>query len=276
MQQPGDQATEKIRTGGAAQSGDRVVSSGAGPAPVTRPPATPRPGSGPKNPVPQGPSGPGQSPPAEQGRPGARAAKPRQGSAPSPADIQPTMPAQPLPPRPAQPQQQRPVAPPQHVPPAAPPASAPGAPGNNRKRWLIAAGAAAVVLVVVLVAAIVGLSGGGTDNSPEGRVKAAVSEYADALDSGDLTELRAATCGPLHDFYQNIAPDQFAGVHKLSVDQKKVPRVDSVDSVEITGDKAVAQAGVYTDADPNSRTARTFDLQQTPDGWKVCDPPNAG
>ncbi|WP_280332169.1 hypothetical protein [Nocardia wallacei] len=173
---------------------------------------------------------------------------------------------------PQQGQQPRAIAPPQHVPPAA----APGAPGGNRKRWLVFAGAAAVVLVVALVAAIVGLSGGGADNSPEGRVKAAVSDYADALDSGDLTELRAATCGPLHDFYQNIAPDQFAGVHKLSVDQKKVPRVDSVDSVEITGDKAVAQASVYTDADPNSRTARTFDLQQTPDGWKVCDPPNAG
>ncbi len=271
VQQPSDR--DQPRPGG-TQQGDRVVPPTAGPPPVTRPPATPRPGAGPKNSVPQGPSGPAQAgPPADQARSGmARPpAKPRQAaSAPSPADAQPTVPAQPLSPRPPQPRQ---VAPPQHVPPAAPNAPATPAGGRN-KRWLIVAGAA-VVVVIALIAAVVGIVGGGEDNSPEGRVTAAVNDYAGALDSGDLEELRAATCGPLHEFYKNIAPDQFAGVYRLSVDQKKVPKVDSVDSVQITGDKAVAQASVYTEADPDKRIARTFDLQQTPDGWKVCDPPNA-
>ncbi|MBB5914147.1 hypothetical protein BJY24_003014 [Nocardia transvalensis] len=209
----------------------------------------------------------GAGPQGEPGRAGAvrPPVRPRQtASAPSPADAHPTS-AHPIPPQP------RTVAPPQHVPPAGPAAQQGG--GTN-KRWLIIAGAA-VVVVAAVIAAVVGLAGSGTDNSPEGKVKSAISSYADALDGGNLSELRAATCGPLHDFYQNIAPDQFAGVYKLSVDQKKVPRVDSVDSVQITGDKAVAQATVYTEADPNNRIARTFDLQQTPDGWKVCDPPNA-
>ena len=76
----------------------------------------------------------------------------------------------------------------------------------------------------------------------------------------------------MHDFYQNIAPDQYAGVHKLAADQKKIPKVASMDGVKITGDKAVAQVDVYTDADPSRSTARTFDLQQADGGWKVCDP----
>ncbi|WP_024801754.1 hypothetical protein [Nocardia sp. BMG51109] len=288
VQKPGDQATEKFRTGGAPQGNrphtDRVSPPPAGPPPVTRPPATPRPAPGPKNSGPHGPAGPPPpAPPADQSAGIARPpAPPRQAaSAPSPADIQPTLPTQslsPQPPRQQQPPQPRPVAPPQQVPPAGPsagpPPGAPTASGGRNRRPLILAGAA-LVIVIAAIALVVALMGSSEDNSPEARVKAAVTGYADALDGGDLTELRAATCGPLHDFYQNIAPDQFAGVHKLSVDQRKVPKVDSVDSVQITGEKAVAQASVYTEADPDHPVARTFDLQQTPDGWKVCDPPNA-
>ncbi|WP_334026114.1 hypothetical protein [Nocardia terpenica] len=248
--------------------------SGAGPSPITKPPATPRPGTGPKNPAPQGPAGPAQAPPPPP--PPRPSAAPQQvGGAPSPADTQPTDPAA-MPPQPPVPPQPRPLAQPQRVPPA--PAAAPTPAAAEAKprgrRPLIVAGAA-VVAVIAIVGIVLALVQHAKDNSPQAQIRSAITGYTDALASGNLNTLRGATCGQLHDFYQNIAPDQYAGVHKLSVDQKKIPKIGSVDNVQITGDKAVAQASVYTDADP-TRVARTFDLQQTSDGWKVCDPPNAG
>ncbi|WP_405160167.1 hypothetical protein OG203_27505 [Nocardia sp. NBC_01499] len=258
---------------------DRVTPP-AGRVPITKPPATPRSAPGPKQPGPQGPSGPPQSGPGPvddtRSAPPHPGVQRQHGSAPSPADVQPTMPAQQLGgPRPPQP---RPIAQPQRITPAAqaPPvdAGAPAAAPGRSKRWLLAvAGAAA--LVVVLVGVIVAVFVNSTDNSPEKQVRAAITDYTQALKTGDLTTLRGATCGPLHDFYQGIPADQFASVHQLSMDRRTIPVVDGVDAVKITDKTAVAQASVYTEADPDKRSARTFDLQQTDNGWKVCDPPTS-
>ncbi len=165
-----------------------------------------------------------------------------------------------------------PVAAPQRV----PAASESGAAGTSArgKRWWLLAGAAAV-LVVALLAVVIALVGGGTDNSPEGQVKRAIGTYTDALAEGDLEQLRAITCGTQHDFYQNISPEQFAGVYQTSKEQKAIPVIDSIDAVRITDDTAMAQATVHTAADPSERTQRTFDLQNTDGGWKVCDPPSS-
>ncbi|MFD3509252.1 hypothetical protein [Nocardia sp. NPDC058666] len=183
------------------------------------------------------------------------------GSAPSPADIQPTRPANQLAEGPRQ------VAPPQRV---GAEQGEPGKAGGKSKKLLLMAGAG-VVLVVALIAGAFAVMGG-TDSSPEGQVRAVIGDYTDALQSGDLEELRASTCGQLHDFYQGIEPDKFDGVHKASTERGSIPVVDSVDAVRITGDTALAQATVYTSSDPSKRTARTFDLQRTDGSWKVCDP----
>ncbi|KQY28409.1 hypothetical protein ASD42_27460 [Nocardia sp. Root136] len=220
---------------------------------------------GPAGPGPQGPRGAEQlgveetqpSPPRGPGAPQRTG-----GSAPSPADIQPTRPAQQLA------EGQRQVAPPQRI---GAQGEAPAEPGAKQsKKWLLAAGGAAV-LVVALIATVVALMGG-TDDSPEGQVKAVIGDYTDALRSGDLEDLRASTCGELHTFYQGITAEQFKGVHEVSTERGSIPVVDSVDAVRITGDTALAQATVYTSADPSKRTARTFDLQRTDGSWKVCDP----
>ncbi|MFJ4658555.1 hypothetical protein ACIP5Y_45410 [Nocardia sp. NPDC088792] len=143
--------------------------------------------------------------------------------------------------------------------------------GTPRKKVLIIAGAAVAVLVVV-VGVIVGVAMNSSDNSPAAQVKTAITTYTSALSSGDLDKLRGITCGSQHDFYQNISADQFAGVYKTSKEQKSIPVIKSVDAVQVTGDKAIAQATVYT-SDPAKTSARTFDLEHSADGWKVCDPP---
>ncbi len=280
IQRPAEQATEKIRFGDKSDT-DRIVPPAGARPPIGTPPITPRPVSGPRNPAPQGSSGPMQNPPtgdtsASQpptpprpagGSPTAGEVPLRIGGAPSPADVQPTI---------AEHSDSRTtIATPQRIPGVTPAAAATDAtPNRGGKRGLLIAGAVVIVLVVV-IAVIVALVGHGKNNSPQAKVSAAITAYTSALASGNLPDLQAATCGVQHSFYQSIAPDQYASVHKLAVDQRKIPKVDAVDSVQITGDKAIAQASVYTDADP-TRTADTFDLQQTAGNWKVCDSPAAG
>ncbi len=168
--------------------------------------------------------------------------------------------------QPGAPDGPRPVAQPQRI--EAPQPAEAQAPGRSKK-WLLAA-AGAAVLVVALIATVVALMSG--DSSPEGQVRTAIGTYADALRSGDLEGLRASTCGELHEFYQGITAEQFTGVHQLSTERGSIPVVDSVNAVRITGDTALAEATVYTAADPAKKTARTFDLQLTDGDWKVCDP----
>ncbi|WP_254205584.1 Rv0361 family membrane protein [Nocardia alni] len=278
IQRPADQPTEKIRFGDKSDT-DRIVPPAGARPPIGTPPITPRPVSGPKNPVPQGSSGPMQNAPTGDTSAPQPPAPPRpaggfpiggdvpMGGAPSPADTQPTV---------AEHSDARTsIATPQRIPGATPPTAATdAAPNRLGKRVLLIAGAAVVALVVV-IAVIVALVGHSRNTSPQAKVSAAITAYTNALATGNLPDLQAATCGAQHSFYQSIAPDQYASVHKLAVDQRKIPKVDAVDSVQITGDKAVAQASVYTDADP-TRTANTFDLQQNAGGWKVCDSPTAG
>ncbi|MGW4769224.1 Rv0361 family membrane protein [Nocardia sp. NPDC004278] len=274
IQQPVDKdATQRMRTGSKPGATDRVVPPPARPGPVTKPPSTPRPAAGPKQ---AGAQGPAQGPGVEETAPSAPRPPARQrqvASAPSPADTQLTRPAQPVQPRPPQP---RPMAQPQRITPSGQQAAATAeAPAGSKRRLFVVLGAAAVAIIAVIALAVV-LVGNRGDNSPEAKVRASITDYTDALKSGDLAALRKSTCGQLHDFYQGIPEDQFAGVHRLSMDRKNIPVVASVDAVRITDKSAIAQATVYTDADPSKRSARTFDLERTDAGWKVCDPPTAG
>ncbi|WP_067546800.1 Rv0361 family membrane protein [Nocardia crassostreae] len=344
----GEQATEKMWVQGTQGRG------------VSRPPQTPRANAGPRNvgprggspQGPQGPEGPqGKADGVEETRPSPPPARPPMGprrpaSAPSPADMQPTMPANPIGgarvigpkkagpqkvgpgapqgpgsagpqkvgagapqgpapsglqkgapgtppgagtqgPRPGgasaaggqqgvQPPQPRPVAAPQRVPATGeqPAAAAPAAGAEGSKKKLLAIGAA-VVAVLVIVGVVIGVVANRTDNSPSAQVKRAISTYTDALADGDLDALRGITCGAQHDLYQNISPEQFAGVYQTSKEQKSIPVVKSVDAISITGETAMASATVYTEADPAKQSARTFDLQQIDGAWKICDPANS-
>ncbi|NUS94409.1 MAG: hypothetical protein HOQ36_18715 [Nocardia sp.] len=156
------------------------------------------------------------------------------------------------------------IAQPQRVEPAPAPAGA-----TDNRKWLIVAGAAAVV-VIALIAIVVGVGSG--DDSPQARIRSAIGDYTDALESGDLAGLRDVTCGGLHEYYQGLSEDQFAAVHQQAVAGGSIPDVTSVDAVQITDRTALAQVSVQTEAD--SKTTRTFDLQEIDGGWKVCDPPS--
>ncbi|AYF77547.1 hypothetical protein D7D52_31250 [Nocardia yunnanensis] len=142
---------------------------------------------------------------------------------------------------------------------------------GSKKKLLIVAGAAVVVLAVV-IGVVAGVMKHNSDSSPEALVQKTITAYTDALNSGNLDTLRAVTCGAPHDFYQKISADQFTSVYRTSKDQKSIPLVKRVDAIQVTGDTAIAQATVYTEADPSKTSARTFDLRNEGGSWKVCDP----
>lgn len=164
----------------------------------------------------------------------------------------------------------RPAAGPRRIEPTAPPTSARPRRRGNRG-WIIAS-----TLAVVGVLAALGVTGfviarSGAHSPDEKRVRDAVDTFAQALDSGDLAALQSSTCGSLADFYRDIPPAEFAGVHRDVVAHGGVPVVTSVDTVQITGDSAIAQVTAHTAASPSDASPRTLDLERIDGTWKVCD-----
>lgn len=211
---------------------------------VARPPA-------PRHIPPQRPA-PGPNAAAAQGRPTPQGPKPPLTHPPLPAP--------------------RPLAAPQRIPPAA--ATAGTGSTTHRRRWL----AGAVAAVVAIAALFVGLfleNNSSADNSPQAQIKNSIDGFAEALESGDIATLRKGTCGKLADFYRSIPDQQFADVHRTSVQQKKIPTIHSVDTIQITGRAALAQVTASVPAEPANKSARSVNLQNTDSGWKVCDQPES-
>lgn len=163
-----------------------------------------------------------------------------------------------------------PPARPQRIEPTTPPAK----PKRKRGRWLAAVVAALVIIVALAVGLIWFIARPEPGPSTEDQIRSAIGDFGTALGAGDLAALQSVTCGPLGDYYRTVPPDEFAQVHQATVDQGSIPVVESVDAIQVTGDTAaIAQVTAYLPADPASRSARTFNLLNTPEGWKVCEPP---
>jgi hypothetical protein len=162
------------------------------------------------------------------------------------------------------------AAPPRPAPPVAGPAKipAPEPASTGKKRWPI------VVTVGVVLAAAAGgaylLTSKVSSNSAEDQVKTAINTFVEAIEGGDLATLRTISCGDLASYYAQIPDAEFADVYRVAVDQRSIPVVESIDTVSITDDTAIAQATVHTGAAPNESSARSFNLQRDGDAWKVC------
>ncbi|WP_194150308.1 hypothetical protein [Prescottella subtropica] len=140
---------------------------------------------------------------------------------------------------------------------------------GGRRGWVVASTiAVAGVVAAIGVTGFVVVRGG---DATENRVRDTVEEFVDALGSGDLPALQASTCGALADFYRDVPPTEFAGVHHDAVTHGSVPVVTSIDTVQVTEDTARIQVTAYTRADAVA-SPRTFDLQRVDGSWKVCDP----
>ncbi|MBD0323294.1 MAG: hypothetical protein ICV72_07905 [Aldersonia sp.] len=163
-----------------------------------------------------------------------------------------------------------PSARPQRV--GAPPA--PAKPPRRRVgRWLAAVVVALLVIAALVVGIVVFANRANQEPTAEELVRASVDTYSKALSAGDLATLRRSTCGPLADYYRTIPDDQFRQVYGASAAAQSIPVVASIDAVQVNEQSAIAQVTAFVPNEPASRSARTLDLQQTPEGWKVCEPP---
>ncbi|TFI45852.1 hypothetical protein E4P29_02605 [Rhodococcus sp. 1R11] len=141
----------------------------------------------------------------------------------------------------------------------------------SHKKWWAALIAAVVVIAGVATAAFLLVDRGGVEDSPEAQIRTTVESFTRALAAGDLATLRSTSCGDLATFYRDIPDTEFADVHRVSVEQGNIPTVDSIDAIQVTDDTtAIAQVIAHTDANPNDRSPRTFDLSLDGDQWKVC------
>ncbi|MGF0314229.1 hypothetical protein [Rhodococcus sp. IEGM1428] len=150
-----------------------------------------------------------------------------------------------------------------------PPPAEPKKPSH--KKWWAALVSAVVVIAVVAAGAYLLIDRTSEDNSPEAQIRSTVESFTRALAGGDLATLRSTSCGDLATFYRDIPDTEFADVHRVSVEQGSIPTVDSIDAIQVTDTTtAIAQVIAHTDANPNDRSPRTFDLSLEGDQWKVC------
>ncbi|TSD94430.1 hypothetical protein FOS14_20640 [Skermania sp. ID1734] len=161
-----------------------------------------------------------------------------------------------------------PMAMPQRVDPVEPPKVR-----KKRGKWLAAAAAAIVVICGAGAAIGYAIQQHNAANAPEKQIRAQIEVFAEALSSGNIQQLRQNSCGPLADYYNHISDADFAAVYKTAVAQKNIPVVSSINAVQVTDKTAIAQVTAYTKAEPQTKSARTFSLEETDQGWKVCDPP---
>jgi hypothetical protein len=150
-----------------------------------------------------------------------------------------------------------------------PPPTEPGKPSH--KKWWAALVAAVVVIAAVAAGAYVLIDRTSVEDSPEAQIRTTVESFTRALAGGDLATLRSTSCGDLATFYRDIPDAEFADVHRVSLEQGNIPNLDSIDAIQVSDDTtAIAQVIAHTDANPNDRSPRTFDLRLEDDQWKVC------
>ncbi|GGG21467.1 hypothetical protein GCM10007304_39110 [Rhodococcoides trifolii] len=142
---------------------------------------------------------------------------------------------------------------------------------RRRRLWIVSLIVAALVIAGVVVAALLVTTNKGPEpESAESKIRTSVTTFTDALAGGDLAVLRTSTCGDLAGYYTNIPDAEFASVHDSAVAQGNIPMIESIDAVQVTDATAIVQVTASTKSAPTVTSARTFDLEQQGDVWKVC------
>lgn len=161
--------------------------------------------------------------------------------------------------------QPRPVAP-QSIPPRA---------GRHRSWGLVLA----LILVIAALAAVavfgtVWLTHKSSPKvSQEDQVRQTIHDFDDAIQKGDLAQLRTITCGTTRDSYVNYDDKEWAATHDKVIAAKRYPMVASIDEVAVNGQHAEANVTTFIAYEPQVRSTRSFDLQFLDGRWKICEGP---
>ena len=132
------------------------------------------------------------------------------------------------------------------------------------------AGGAALITVPLMDSSN---TGGSRQVSQEDLVRQTIQDFDAAIQKGDLTTLRAITCGRTRDDYVNYPDEVWAANHQRIAAAKRYPVVASIDQVVVNDQHAKANVTTFLAYAPQARSTRGFDLQFLDGRWKICEGP---
>ena len=160
--------------------------------------------------------------------------------------------------------------------PVAPQAIPPRPPAGRHRSWGL------VLALILVIAALAAVAVFGTvwlthTSSPkvsqEDQVRHTIHEFDNAIQKGDLAQLRGITCGTTRDSYVNYDDQEWAATHEKVMAAKRYPMVASIDEVAVDGHHAEANVTTFIAYEPQVRSTRSFDLQFLDGRWKICEGP---
>lgn len=157
------------------------------------------------------------------------------------------------------------------------PQSIPPRPTSGRHRsWGL------VLALILVIAALAAVAVFGTvwltrksapKVSQEDQVRQTILDFDNAIQKGDLAQLRGITCGTTRDNYVNYNDKEWAATHDKVIAAKRYPMVAGIDEVAVNGQHAEANVTTFIAYEPQVRSTRSFDLQFIDGRWKICEGP---
>ena len=139
----------------------------------------------------------------------------------------------------------------------------------------------ALILIILALAAIAVMGtvlltrNSKSKASQEQQVRTTIQTFDTAVQNGDLAALRSMTCGSFRDDYESYGEQDWNDTYHRVAAAKQYPVVASIDQVVVNGDHAEANVTAFMAFAPQTRSARSFDLQFRDDQWKVCQSSNS-
>ncbi len=133
---------------------------------------------------------------------------------------------------------------------------------------------ASIAVIVVAVAAVVIAVVATRDDAPKPAADQAAevaTTYAKALSDGDLTTLRAVTCGERKKFYDTVDAGAFRQQFQTQKANNELIGVRAVKAARVVDPgNAVVEVTAFSTSDPDKTTDVALRLHKEGQEWKVC------
>ena len=137
--------------------------------------------------------------------------------------------------------------------------------------WVLAIVVIGLALIAIAILLTVLLTRGKSSKvSQEDQVRHTIESFDNAVQRGDLTELRTITCGATRDGYVDYDQHAWEETYQRVSAAKQYPVIASIDQVVVNGQHAEANITTFMAYDPQVRSTRSLDLQYRDDQWKIC------
>lgn len=172
---------------------------------------------------------------------------------------------------------------PPHSPKPAVPQSIPGRDGakprtggrNFNWGWVLAITVIVLALAAIAILGTVLLTRGKHSHvSQEDMVRQSIHSFDNAVQRGDLTQLRSITCGTTRDGYVDYDEHSWTETYQRVSAAKQYPVIASIDQIVVNGQHAEANITTFMAYDPQVRSTRSLDLQYRDEQWKICQSPS--